>query len=149
MKKIFLLLTIIFSQAQVSFTNSEDLTSQVIAEKQDLAKDKKSQTWREYCDKKVASAKEKLNNGYQWVKRNPKITAALIVLNEPAICALAYLVISYKSSSAKLRIEKEKLISRIKEQNVLIYKLKEASKILLKENEQLRAGEFPWLLRNN
>ena len=140
MKKIFLLLTIIFSQAQVSFTNSEDLTSQVIAEKQDLAKDKKSQTWREYCDKKVASAKEKLNNGYQWVKRNPKITAALIVLNEPAICALAYLVISYKSSSAKLRIEK---------QNVLIYKLKEASKILLKENEQLRAGEFPWLLRNN
>lgn len=176
-------------------------------------------------------AKIKLNNGYNWVKENPKTTAS-IVLNAALICALTYAIISHKSLSAdkykietennnliikldvlrnklgqkaqlsesikndltnentklllkldNLRPEKENLISTIKEQaeqihslakskseiehklseNVkkmgelfniskkqqfLINALREAGSILLRENEQLRAGEFPWLSRN-
>ena len=81
MKKIILLLTIIFSQAQASLTNSEDFNSQVIAENQDKAKEKNPQTWREYCDIKVASTKNGLSNGYKWVKDNPgKSISALTIL---------------------------------------------------------------------
>ena len=86
MKKIFLLLTIIFSQAQVSFTNSEDLSSQVIAEKQDTVEKNKPESFQDYCNQKLLIAKIKLNNSYNLVKDNPGksilgLTTLLLLFN--------------------------------------------------------------------
>lgn len=102
MKKIFLLLTITLVQTQVCLTNSEALTSQVIAGNQNQAKDKKPQSWREYCDKKIASTKNRFNNGYIWVKDNPKLVAS-IAINVALISTVAYLYQQNSQSKIEMR----------------------------------------------
>ncbi len=101
MKKIFLLLTITLAQAQVCLANSAEIAVQSAVENSQQTKDNKPQTWREYFDSKVASTKNRLNNGYLWVKKNPK-TTGVIVVNIAIICALTYAIVSYKSANDKL-----------------------------------------------
>ncbi len=82
MKKIFLLLTITLSQAQVCLADSAEIAVQSAIENSQQTEENKPETWREYFDSKIASTKNGLNNGYLWVKKNPGkiIIGAIITL---------------------------------------------------------------------